>query len=712
MAVVFIACLIVLGTRFSIESQNKTYDIVLDFGDIESIALQSEHDTAWWLSQFLDMGIVRVGLLEENLASMTEDPRIDLTASMVGVLTLDAGWRERYPEQVLDALNERRYLPFDILVEASGEAAAFLTHAVTQRFRTGEYQIFDMGDTTFVIMHGRADMTLYTARHRLMNSRQGGFVERIDIRSSILKYISLGFWPEKVELIHGLGMEIVPRTLAYDGFNDTQFAQAVIDGYAYHGIVPRYLIAGGQAVIGFDDGIDFARDFVMEHGVTVGLIENTTQLQNILQSGIVDITVQTGFDAVRVFTTWDYIQNRYQIYGYEGAEEIENTFFRAITERNIRVIYYRPIRELRDLHTYVLNIETYQAMFENLERRLSAHGFSFGVASVMEEYRVSRLFKILFGIGAVIGAVLLLRSFWPMRERTSVILALLGSVCVPAAFLVMPNTSELIVGLATAIIFACIGTVYFTARSKHFSDRFAQDTGVTKIIGLGIVTLVASVAIAVVGGMLTAAPLSSTGYLLELDIFRGVVVSRLLPIVFFVIAYLAYFGYGSRKTTPGKLEVNDLRDLFNLDIKVWMMVLAGVLGGIGYYYISRTGHDTGVEVTDFEMLTRNLMEYMLIARPRTQEFLVAFPSIMLMVYAAVRRFKKWAMLFGAAGVIGVTSVINTFMHLRSPLYLTFARTGYSVLFGIVIGVILVLMFEAAYRLYNKYVKQYLEARES
>ena len=42
------------------------------------------------------------------------------------------------------------------------------------------------------------------------------------------------------------------------------------------------------------------------------------------------------YNTVRVFSMWDYVQYRYGYYGYEGTEEIVNTLFRAIVERNIR----------------------------------------------------------------------------------------------------------------------------------------------------------------------------------------------------------------------------------------------------------------------------------------------------------------------------------------------------------------------------------------
>ena len=55
--------------------------------------------------------------------------------------------------------------------------------------------------------------------------------------------------------------------------------------------------------------------------------EAKTQLQNIMQYGVSEVAVASDFDTVRVFSVWNYIQYRYQYYGYEGSKEIENTLF-------------------------------------------------------------------------------------------------------------------------------------------------------------------------------------------------------------------------------------------------------------------------------------------------------------------------------------------------------------------------------------------------
>ncbi len=469
--------------------------------------------------------------------------------------------------------------------------------------------------------------------------------------------------------------------------------------------VPEYAIFSGEETIGFDEGTERITAYLKEHDVTVGLIENTTQLQNIMQEGLYEIVSGTGYNAVRVFTVWNYIQNRYQYYGYEGSEEIENTIFRAIVERNIRVVYFKPMKEYKDNHTYITDPEEYRELLGNIAERVGEHGFSTGKASVMPFYQVSLLSKLAMAYGCVAAAVLLLAAILPAGKKLKMALLVIGAAGTTGIFLFMPGIAPLMFSFAAAVIFACLAVVYIMKQSKYYADHSLSDERFALVAAKGIMTLGVAVLIATLGGLITAAQISGTAHLLEIDIFRGVKLSQLLPIAFYPLAYLAYFGFGNMKKEQGRLEFVDLKDMMNSSIKIWM-VLLGLLGGaLGVYYILRTGHDSEIMPSTFEMLMRNTLESDLIARPRTKEFLFAFPSIMLLVYTSVRRFKIWPIVFGLASVIGLTSVVNTFMHIRTPMYLGLARTGYSLLFAAAIGVAGMLAFEAARRIYKNYERQ-------
>ena len=210
--------------------------------------------------------------------------------------------------------------------------------------------------------------------------------------------------------------------------------------------------------------------------------------------------------------------------------------------------------------------------------------------------------------------------------------------------------------------------------------------------------LAAAVAISLAGAMLTAAPLSSTGFMLELGIFRGVKMAQLLPLAFFCLLFVSYYGLFEKDRKNDHLDPRDIFTALGWTIPMWAVLLMAAVGLAGYYYLARTGHETGVTISDTEMIFRNDLEYLLLARPRTKEFLVAFPGIMLAVYCAVRRLPFWTALFGLAGTIGLTSVCNTFMHIRTPLYLGFVRTAYSLLLGILVGAVMIVCFELLLRL--------------
>lgn len=706
-AIAVIISFVTIGGRISTENGNKTYDIVLDYNEVKAMADQSDHDVSWWLCEFRKMGITKVGLAEESVTSLMEDTDLPIHGAVMDIIMKDADWESNYPTDFINELKKTGFDRYDVMIEAaSPEAFAFVADGVKARYRPSNYLIWQTGNGGYIVLNGTAKQTLYSEKYKLVNSIKKGFTEKDEIKSSKLMYINFGLLPSKVKTIEDAGMEVIPRTSSYEGWNDTHYAKAVIESYGKLKKAPEYMIVGGESVIGYDDGIKTAQDYITKNHITIGLIENTTQLQNILQYGVNDIVKGANYDAVRIFSVWDYIQNRYQYYGYSGAKEIENTLFRAVVERNIRVIYFKPIKEYKDQHVYVTDLNEYKTMFSNLEERLEKQGIEFGSkGSIMAPYTVSPWAKAAMALGCVAAAVLLIRAIIPISRRLKVGLFILGALGVAGTYATMPSYAELLTSFAAAVIFPCMATLFIVRQSKEFADTLDSSERLPKIIGLGVMTLVCSVAISLVGGIMTAAPISSINFMLEIDAFRGVKAAQLLPLAFFVIAYLAYYGFGTGKKRPGTLEYRDLRKLMNADIKVWMIILGAILLGVGYFYIQRTGNDSSIQVSRLEMLFRNMLEDNLIARPRSKEFLFAFPSAMMVVYTSVRRFKLWPILFGLASVIGMTSVDNTFMHIRTPLYLGFARTGYSLLFGIAVGIIVILIFEIGHALYKKLERQ-------
>jgi len=629
-AIGLLAAIVALSGRMQTEAKNKHYDVVLDYQEMENMAAQSEESLDWWFAQFQGMGINKVGLLEESLSTIMEHTKMPVSADVMYQIAKNADWEKDYPQSFINEMKGRGYDDYDVIVESkSKDSFLFIADAFRKRWDDSKYIILETQDGGYLWIDGTAKDALYSETYKNMDSQRKPFSEQSEVISSKIMYLSLGLLPERVQRLEKEGMEIIPRTASYEGWNDTRYAKAVLEGHQ--------------------------------------------SLKNV----------------------------RYQYYGYEGAKEIENTLFRAITERNIRIIYYKPIRELDDYHVYVTDVDEYKTMFENLNARLTRHGITLGQASIMDVYTVRRLIKVLIGFGCISGAVLLLGAFLPMKKKLSLVLLGLGCVGVLGAYVVMPNLAQLLSSFASAVIFPCLAIIYFMHKGNEYSNLENKSVRLGKIIGISAAILAVSAVISLVGAFMTTAPLSEVNFMLEMDIFRGVKIAQLLPLAFFVLAYLAYFGFGAKKRVPGRLELHDLKNIMEVKIQIWMIIMGSLMAGIGAYYIIRTGHDTAIEPSTLEMLFRNELEDVLLARPRNKEFLFAFPAVMLMIYSCFRGFKIWRVIFGLCSVIGMTSIVNTFMHIRTPLYLGIARTAYSLCFGVIIGMIGIVVFELIYQLYKK-----------
>ena len=166
LALVLIVCLSVIIGRFGVEQNNKTYDIVLDYNEIEAMAQQSEHDVSWWLSKYKDMGITKVGLTEESIISLMEDTELPVTGTVMDILMKDANWKEDYPQEFITQMETRGYDPFDVIVVMYGNTADFVIGSMEKRMDPGRYIVYRDADRAYAFIDGTADVALYSEKYK------------------------------------------------------------------------------------------------------------------------------------------------------------------------------------------------------------------------------------------------------------------------------------------------------------------------------------------------------------------------------------------------------------------------------------------------------------------------------------------------------------------------------------------------------------------
>ena len=98
-----------------------------------------------------------------------------------------------------------------------------------------------------------------------------------------------------------------------------------------------------------------------------------------------------------------------------------------------------------------------------------------------------------------------------------------------------------------------------------------------------------------------------------------------------------------------------------------------------------------LSVPTLEQRIRNDLETILIYRPRTKEFLIAFPAVAAAFAFAARGNRVWTALFGVLGGIGFASVANTFCHMRAHFTVSLYRTLIGAAIGLVLGILITLI---------------------
>jgi hypothetical protein len=125
--------------------------------------------------------------------------------------------------------------------------------------------------------------------------------------------------------------------------------------------------------------------------------------------------------------------------------------------------------------------------------------------------------------------------------------------------------------------------------------------------------------------------------------------------------------------------------LLGINIKVSHAVIFLLAAACGALFILRSGN-FGLPVLGPEKFLRALLENIMVIRPRTKEFLIGYPALIL---GAVYYFKggnKWLWFWLSAGVLAPVSMTNSFCHIHTPVLITLVRSCVGLIIGVALGI--------------------------
>ena len=362
------------------------------------------------------------------------------------------------------------------------------------------------------------------------------------------------------------------------------------------------------------------------------------------------------------------------------VQEVGDMLFRAVIDRGVQVLWITPLGDEDGINS---EFQTYESLLNHLQMRIERCGYHFGMPQGLEALGLPRPVLILCGMGIFAAAVLLLCLLFGLQMRLAWILYLICALESVVGGLLKPQLQAVLLSLGASAVFPALSVYYLgmhLAKAKDNQSVSLWDYLRTILIGA---------LITVIGGAYIGAVLGSWKYILVLQVFRGVKLSQFTVYLLSIIL-----------TAVLLLELRSARDLKlllpSVNRKLLVRVISAliILVGVGMIYLMRSG-DGMLSVSSLEVRFRSVLENLILYRPRTKEFLIAWPAVSLAFCFAARGDRLFAWLFGAMGGIGFASIANTFCHIRAHYLVSIARTALGLVIGLALGTILFVLFRPA-----------------
>ena len=176
--------------------------------------------------------------------------------------------------------------------------------------------------------------------------------------------------------------------------------------------------------------------------------------------------------------------------------------------------------------------------------------------------------------------------------------------------------------------------------------------------------------------------------MLSLDKFIGVKAAHAIPIVLgAIVCWICLVGWERLQDGPDHGAPASIGDLLNAPLRIWHVLALAVVALGGLVYILRTGNFyLGLPIPQFDEGMRRFLEDLLVFRPRTKEFLIGHPVLLLAATLALSGDFRLSLPLVLVGCIGQISMINTFSHIHTPIMATLQRTFYGLILGGIIGI--------------------------
>lgn len=511
----------------------------------------------------------------------------------------------------------------------------------------------------------------------------------------------LGLPAQDMRKVAALGFNIIVRPQNYVSVNEEKI-DSIFKRIDEAGVKAHAMMPCGREAVGYPDELDYMADKLKEAHMQLIMLEHYTQLRFANIQGLIALAEGVDYDASRSYVIDPLEQKKISV----------DTALRrwALTdeERNIRVNYIRPFYMPVDGKPLM---ETNLQYVADIKKSVEARGYTIGKAGVFEEnngpYFTKKAELLPVAAAIIAGCVMFLALLLNINSKWQLALWAVVTAAVCAVLLLFRG---LLLRQVLAFAAACVFPVLSMSVILSIWDKNKDKTmGALKIIFNAAWQLALAIALSLVGAAFLSAILTDSRFLLEIDIYRGVKLTFMMPVILMAVLYAKKYDLLEAAGKGLNVLWQRLNGLLDTKLTFRRVVLLLVFLFVAFYFVGRSGHTGGVAVSGIELKLRALLEDVMYARPRNKEFMIGHPAFFLAAMAAYRGAPRlWQFVLVCAAVIGQGSLVQTFCHMRTPVVMSFVRAldGYAV--GVVFGAVGVLVLAAVIPLIVRLKRRYLE----
>lgn len=495
-------------------------------------------------------------------------------------------------------------------------------------------------------------------------------LKKYGISSVILNGDFIGANTELFDKINSHGLQIILNLDRLDySENYYKDLEYVIKKYniRYLLVYNSHIESADNADLDTVQNIEKLAELINKNNLVFFVMENREQTGYMPVPGLESLIESTNYSLNRAFTISNHSSK------ISNVQDAVMMWLRSVMDRNIRLVCIEPFSLSKDVTSdnYVLEAS------KKLSELLIKKGFGInGPVKKLNSDIPDKYYNIPIIIN-IIAAMALFLDFSGIKKRW------------------------IYVFLVTALIFACLSVFGFIRADNNIWAAFAASiiypsmanavllsklkSPSKNIIRLIIKSLLIILAVNGIGVCTVIASMADIRYTMGLINFDLVIPAFIIPFVMFNVNFIFMFRgqYPLYKKIIDSFRKNGFKK-FAISNLIYIFACSVIIT----VYFLRSGNYNILPEFSIELKMREFLELAFSARPRTKEFLIAYPCLFAFLYLYLKNINcKLLSFFGSlSSIIGI-SIINSFCHGFTPVLTSILRTFNGLLLGIITGCI-------------------------